>query len=107
MPNKRTTVRFVVFAYTFTIIRANDVQASARRLGSDLTGCFAAFITREDKPMHGWLVFPPKPSAGMVAHESYHAIRHMLTDVGAELDDETVAYHLHHLVNQVHKFISR
>lgn len=107
MPDKRATVRFDVFGYTFTVIQAESVQRTANRLGGHIPGAFAQFITRDEKPMHGYLVFSVEPDAGHIAHESSHAVWYMLKGAGAELDDETFAYHLQHLVTHVHKFMSR
>lgn len=107
MADKRTTVKFDVFGYTFTIIRTDSVERTAKRLGGHIPGAFAQFIATEDKPTHGYLVFGADPPPGHIAHESSHAIWHMLKGAGAELDDETFAYHLHHLVAHVHKFMSR
>jgi hypothetical protein len=107
VPNKRTTVKFDVFEYTFTIIRAENVQRTAKRLGADASGAFACFITQPDKPKRSWLVFRTDPTPGAIAHESSHAVWHMLTTVGAEMDDETFAYHLHYLVASIHEFMKR
>ena len=106
MPNRRTTFRFDVFEFSLTIILAESVQQTARRLGVNITGAYACFITQGDKPAHGWLIFDTNPSPGTIAHEASHAIWRMLTDVGA-MDDETFAYHLHHLVGGIHKFMNK
>ena len=45
-------------------------------------------------------------SAGDVAHESWHTVRRILLLIGAELEDEIVAYLLDYLVNEITKFQS-
>lgn len=40
----------------------------------------------------------------VIAHECWHSICKLLQNRGAELDNETVAYHLGYLVGEVHKF---
>jgi len=107
MADKRTTVKFAVFGYAFTIIRTDNVERTAKRLGGHVPGAFAQFIERQDNPMRGYLVFSLDPEPGHIAHESFHAVWNMLKGVGAELDDETVAYHLDHLVSHIHKFIKK
>ncbi len=42
--------------------------------------------------------------AGTVAHEAWHVVHHMMTRVGAELDNEVVAYHLAYLVRSITGF---
>lgn len=107
MPEKRTTVKFDVFGYTYTIIRTDDVLGVAKKLRGDIPGAAAQFIEVDEKPMHGYLVFGLEPTPGIIAHESFHAVWNMLKGVGAELDDETVAYHLDYLVSAIHKFMNR
>ena len=51
------------------------------------------------------LVFHPFPSPGTVSHEAWHAVRQMMLNAGAELDNELVAYHLGYIVEEVHKLL--
>lgn len=44
-------------------------------------------------------------SVGTIAHESWHAVKHMLEYMGVELDSETVAYHLGYMVDKIFKFV--
>lgn len=54
------------------------------------------------------VLLPYKASPGTIAHEAYHAIRYMLKEyAGVKLDNEIVAYHLGHLVDEIHKFKSK
>jgi hypothetical protein len=46
-----------------------------------------------------FIFFKPNPCFGNIAHEAYHAVRHMLRWSGCDLDNETVAYHLGYVVN--------
>lgn len=55
---------------------------------------------------HTYIMFTKDATLGTIAHEAWHAIYHMLKDfAGAELEDETVAYHLGYLVDQISQFI--
>jgi hypothetical protein len=68
----------------------------------------------DDKLSEGWTINDPdnstsfiflKPNVteGTIAHESWHAILNMLVRVGADLDNEVVAYHLGYLVDEIVK----
>jgi len=106
--NKSTDIRFPVFnGYVVRVILARSVQATGRRLHTDLTDAMAAFISDSTKPKIGWLILGPAPDEATVAHESSHAVRHMLKVHGARNDDETFAYHLDYLVGRIHKFLER
>ena len=105
--NRRLEVRFPVFNYAMRVIFARDVERTGAKLGADLTGCAAAWVTRDDKPGAGWLVLPERPDEDTVAHEASHAVRSMLDFVGAGDDDEVFAYHLGHLVGRIHKTLKR
>jgi hypothetical protein len=107
MANRRTSVTFAVFGYVVHVIIAANVERTGRRLGEDLTGADAGYVTKADDPMRGWLVLSTRPEPGTISHESSHAIRAMLEAVGATLDDETFAYHLDYLVGRIHAFLKR
>jgi hypothetical protein len=51
------------------------------------------------------LFFHREATVGTIAHESWHAIRYMLLESGAELDNEVVAYHLAYLVDRAFDFV--
>lgn len=53
------------------------------------------------------LILHESCSPGIVAHESWHAIRRILTSLDVELDNEAVAYHIGYLVNKVHVFMEK
>lgn len=103
--NRRGRLSFTVFEYTFHVIQSNNIQRTGKRLKVDLTGAYAAFCTNPDKPQSGWLVFGFDATPGIIAHEAAHGIRQMLINAGVRIDDEVFAYHLHHLVSYLHKFL--
>lgn len=107
MANRRATITFAVFGYEVRVILAHSIKATGRRLREDLSNAAGAFITRDDEPLVGWLVLEHNPDEGVIAHESAHAVRAMLTATGASLDDETFAYHLQYLVERIHRFVKR
>lgn len=108
MSNRRTSVRFPVFNnYVLHVLFARSVAATGKRLKEDLTDAEAAFVSKENRPGVGWLVFGQHPTPDVVVHEAYHAITHLLTHVGVGRDEETFAYHLDFLVGRIHKFLSK
>lgn len=79
-------------------------MATGRRLGANLTGAEAAFITEPGKHI-GWVVLSPGASEDTVAHEAAHAIRALFDSRGVTLEDEAFAYHLGYLMGKIHGFI--
>jgi len=107
MRNRSTDIRFPVFnGYTVRVILARDVEATGRRLGTDLKGALAGHV-HEGKKV-AWIVLGPKGrDEATVAHEASHAVRALLAWAGARNDNETYAYHLDYLVGRIHKFLKR
>lgn len=102
-------LRFAAFSdYDVTIIFTSDIKAVAKshkaRASKNTAACF---ITKRVAPLSGWLVFNRNPSANEIAHEAWHCIFHLMSAVGAKLEDEVVAYHLGYLVGEIHKFKER
>jgi hypothetical protein len=52
-----------------------------------------------------YIFLPHNAAVGTIAHEAWHVVRRMLEYVGADLENENVAYHLGFLVNRIFKFI--
>jgi hypothetical protein len=100
-------VTFSVFRYTVTVIYARDMVRTGKRLKEDLANAAGAFVTKDDQPYRGWVVLCEESDEGVISHEASHCVRHMLTNAGASLDDETFAYHLQFLVDRIHRFLKR
>jgi hypothetical protein len=52
-----------------------------------------------------YIFLPYDTSAGDIAHEAWHVIRHMMEYLSIELDNEAVAYHLGYMVNKIFRFL--
>ena len=86
----------------FTKCITDSKKARYKKL-EDLENARAIHIISDDG--HSHLIFHiDLTDEGVIAHESWHCIRAMLYEYDAELDNETVAYHLQYLVERVHKF---
>ena len=101
-------VRFPVFSgYKMFVVFSEDLCASrmarygsAGAAGESDTG---AFVSLCGEGCHIFL--KPWTSAGVVAHEAWHAVRALLVWAEArDFDNEVVAYHLGYLVNQITNF---
>jgi hypothetical protein len=101
------SVDFAVWRYIVYVVFTSDLQAAADELDLGDHGLNenteAAAVHLEDASAT-YLLLNPNADSGTVAHESWHAIRRMLTYCGAEIENETVAYHLGFLVGAVAKF---
>lgn len=105
-----TTVEFPVFSdFIIHIETSTDFDKTIQKypciehMAGDNENCDAMTL-------HGggpvvFIFLKPNASVGTIAHECWHAIRHMLNVVGVELDSETVAYHLGYLVQKTFNFI--
>ncbi len=96
------------FNYVFWVLFADDPEAYADGVGAEnanernIPSTTAALCVHYPAEMRCDLVFRPNVDPGCVAHEAWHGVRHLLLDAGAILDNETVAYHIGYLVNQIH-----
>lgn len=106
--NRSTIITFPVFPHhKLTVIHAKSVKETGKRLGADLSECKAAFVWDMEDSYKSWMVLGVDADENTIAHESCHAIRHMLKESGVRIDNEVFAYHLGYLVEKVHKFLDR
>src|SRR5579859_6803696 len=103
------TIEFPVFSdFIFHVEISKDFDKTIKKypsiahLSGDNDNCDA--VTLHSGGLVVFIFFHPNPSVGNIAHESWHALRHMFNTVGVELDSETVAYHLGFTVNSIFKF---
>lgn len=66
-----------------------------------------AFTINRSESHMSFIFLKPNVSNGTIAHESWHAIQNLFECVGAELENEMVAYHLGFLVDQICKLMRR
>lgn len=101
-------IEFPVLNYTVHAETTKDLSKTVKRYpvteDFDTTGTMACAI-HIDNEGFSFLFLPYKCSPGVVAHESWHVIRRMAEWVGAELDNEMIAYHLGYLTDEVWKLV--
>jgi hypothetical protein len=101
-----TWVAFDVMAnFQVRLIFSDDLRRSAiARLGSppDIFG--DGFVFNVKGEGRSYLFLKSDADEAVVAHECWHIVFRIMEWCGAELDNETVAYHLDHLVEKVYAF---
>jgi hypothetical protein len=104
----RRTVVFPVFSrYGVHVVFTDDIARSKKhRYGNDRDCDNAEAMHIPNVGGTSYLLFKYDAGPRIIAHECWHAVRGLLLWVGAELDNEVVAYHLGYLVGEVHKFSS-
>lgn len=109
---KKREVEFSIFSgYTVYIIATNDIARAALRFkqtkNTDIGTDTQAICVHEVDNGITYMFLPFTSDAGDVAHECWHVVKRMLEYVGAELENEVVAYHLGFLVRQAHKTLNQ
>jgi hypothetical protein len=97
-------VSFPIYHYTVELVKTTSVKQSVekrkRKYGVDGSGQYVAMHLFDLEKGISSVIFPEHCSLGTIVHECFHAIFRMHESVGAKLDNESVAYHLDHLVNK-------
>lgn len=102
------------FNYEVNIVLTENIADSRikrnRTLGSvskdDLTGTVALHCAVHDKPI-SYIFLPFESDIGYVAHECFHCVWRIMKFIGAEHENEVMAYTLGYLVRQATRFILR
>ena len=99
-------VTFPVFSkYRVHLIFAKDIHKSLDvRYGDTSRHGDADAFCRHSKDGHTHIFMPFGVTDNTIAHECWHAVFEMFDYVAAGLDNESVAYHLGYLVEQVYDF---
>lgn len=114
LKEKTAEIKFGVFEFDVRVIFSNNPAQSRKKrdriLGeANSAECsfHAAHCWKANEPT-SYVFLPIKGlSAGTIAHEAWHVIHRMLKFCGAEIDNETVAYHLGYLVDKIHEAAKR
>lgn len=102
-----TWVTFEVMAnYQVRLIFSGDLNKSAKaRLNeapTDDNG--GGFVFNVKGVGRSYLFLEHDAPESTVAHECWHIVHRIMDWIGAELDNEIVAYHLDHMVEKVYQF---
>ena len=104
---QQTTINFPIFGYRVKLAVTNDVPTSIARRISGFDAAHTAAMVLVSDNLAVLMIIPIDANEALVAHESWHAIHKMLEVMQADLDNETVAYHLGYLVAKVHAFLRK
>jgi len=92
-----------LFDYSVTVVVTNDIQASVDKHlpGVEVDGMTHACHCGVTNNMQSFIFLPTTASAGTIAHESFHCVWQLVQQIGAEPDNEVIAYTLSYLVNRI------
>lgn len=97
-------ISFPVWRTYIKICFTPDVNASIKWRDNSYTHTDTEAMCMYSDSASCCLVLAMDAPPAIIAHECWHAIRKMLANQGAELENEVIAYHLGYLVGEVHKF---
>ena len=110
MREREKIIDLPVFRYHIRVIITDDVAKSriARTSGlgvyekgdSDPAACHSGVKGKN----WSYLFFHFNPTVGELSHECFHCVWRMMHWIGAEMDNEVVAYHLTYLTDEIWKF---
>lgn len=109
---KTFVIDFPVFAYHVNVIITNDIQRSRTDRNSQIGSKFdlgpvLGLHSSNENTGGSWIFLYFDASPDVIAHESYHSVVRMLSWVGANPEEEVVAYHLGYVTDKIHKFINK
>jgi hypothetical protein len=96
--------------YAVNVVLTTDIEKSRQKINK------AMYDIEVDETIDGlcvpsksasWILLGFDASAGVVAHECWHAVWNLSQWAGVELENETIAYHLGYLVQRTTDFLKR
>jgi hypothetical protein len=116
MRERHTTINFDAFGqYRVVVVVSSDINSAIekrldvlkeRKTPQDLESC-RAITYHLDDIKESIIFLRNNPSIADIVHECWHVVYRMFEYFGADLEDETVAYHLNYLCQQVYNFVRR
>lgn len=91
--------------YTIEVVVSTDIQKSVMKRGIGVHQHFEAMHCGADN-LFSFIFLPEKARAGIVAHEVFHCVWHVFRSIGADLENEIVAYMLSYLVDEIMALIA-
>lgn len=104
-PSTKTEVvrRIVVspFNYTLEVVVSKSVQESAHKRSIPITRNFAAaHCGAADQPF-SYMFLPLDVPMSVMAHEVFHCVWHIMEIIGADHENEVMAYTLSFLIDEI------
>lgn len=101
----RRKMNFETYGYMVHVAFVPDVQKYCAKRWPDQNPeekCEAFTIVGNENEKFSHMVLPFDVTPGVIAHEASHVVWGIMKFIGAEFEDEVVAYHIGHLVGKVH-----
>lgn len=102
---ERFVLKLSAFEYQVHVTITTDVLATAHdintRMGNEPYP-FACSAVSFHRGLNSYVVLPWKRNVQHIVHEAFHVIWNVLKCIGAEPDEEIVAYHLDYIVGQMY-----
>lgn len=107
---KNKFIKLPVYGWIVEVVLADYplkfAQQKKRFGGSGAPGgTTSAICLYEDWSMKTIIIVKPRASVSEIAHEVWHSVRYMLKHIGADFENENVAYHMGYLTQQVYDFV--
>lgn len=108
-------IEFPVFNYTIYICYTTDIEASRLRR-NDILGTLNQPLSKyvdglysydKNDPFNSFIFINPSSSVGVISHEYFHALWRMFEEMGANLENETFAYHLSYGLDKILEFLKK
>jgi hypothetical protein len=105
-------IALAAWHYDVNVILTTDIEKSRQKINEKIDDIGISettngmCVSRRDLSV-SWLLLGFDATAEVVAHECWHAIWELSQWAGAELENETVAYHLGYLVQRTTDFLKR
>lgn len=94
------------FNYTVIIVLTNDIQKSGAKRGVKLNPHVGAYHSAAaDGALASQIVLPFNTDWAIVAHEAFHCVWNIMHCIGAQLEDEVMAYTLSYLLAEIGGFM--
>lgn len=108
MKEQEFTIDIPVFNYRVIVVITNSISAS-RDARDELLGETSHKLNKYVDGLHSYneeepdsyIFITPRTTNGVIAHEVFHVIWRVFEWVGAKLDNETIAYHLSYIVDEI------
>lgn len=101
----RTLIIDLFANYTVTIVTSDNIHQSAEKRGIIATASWEAMHCGASSGLFSYIFLPDKARADIIAHESFHCVWHIMKMIGAEHENEVMAYTLSYLVGEITAFI--
>lgn len=111
-PDLSKVFSYPTYGYKLRVTITENVGATARKIYPDLpvnqtTGIIEAIHVVKDCCNTAHIVIPYEAGINCIVHECSHFVWWLMDQIGAQLENEVVAYHLGYTVERVCEWIAK